>query len=110
MRVAAIERFADASRRCDPGLLGLAPDDVATVDLPDPLREPGTFLRGIPGAIRDWVAVPGSMRERIALARASMGTRGARAGALLRAPELLGRIMPVEIPGASQNSLTGVIR
>ena len=97
MRVAAIERFADASRRCDPGLLGLAPDDVATFDLPDPLREPGTFLRGIPGAIRDWVAVPGSRRERIALARASLGTRGARAGALLRAPGLLGRVRANDI-------------
>lgn len=92
MKVVALERFGDPSRRCDPALLGLATGDVATLDLPDPLREPGTFLRGIAGAIRDWVAVPGSMRERIALVRASMGTRGARTGALLRAPGLLRRV------------------
>lgn len=97
MKVAALERFADDSRRCDPALLGFAPDDVATVDLPDPLREPGTFLRGIPDAIRDWIAVPASMGERMALARASLRTGGARLGALLRAPGLLGRVRANDI-------------
>ena len=97
MKVVAIERFADPSRRCDPELLGLAPDDVATFVLPDPVRDPVTFLRGIPGAIRDWIVAPGSMHERMALACVSVRTRGARLGALLHAPGLLGRLRAHEI-------------
>ena len=89
MKVAALERFADPSRRCDPGLLRIAPDDLVAVDLSGPARDPVAYLRDLPGALREWIAVPASMAERIALARASLRTRGARAGALLRAPGLL---------------------
>jgi hypothetical protein len=42
-------------------------------------------------AIRDWIVAPGSMHERMALACASVRTRGARLGALSR-PGLLRRV------------------
>ncbi len=91
MSVLAVERFADPSRRCDPALPPIASREIEVVDLPDPLRDPGAFLRELPGAIRDWAGVPASTRERAALARAAIGTGGARLGALLRAPALLRR-------------------
>ena len=97
MKVAMLERFADPSRRCDPALLGLATGDAGWVDLPDPLREPGRFLHDVPKAIVDWMTVPASMHDLMALACASARTRGARFGALLRAPGLLRRLRAGEI-------------
>ena len=92
MTVAAIERFADPSRRCDDAHPRLASGPVEVVDLPDPLRAPATFLREVPRAIAEWVAVPASLRERASLACAAARTGGARLGALLRAPGLLRRV------------------
>lgn len=89
MSALAVERFADPSRRCDPARGGDRAIEV--VDLPDPRREPGRWLRALPAALTDWVAVPASMRERAGLARAALATGGARAGALVGAPSLLRR-------------------
>ena len=91
MIVAALERFAHPSRRCEPQALGLSPGEVVTWDLPNPIEAPLTCLRAVPGALAGWLTLPLTARERWGLLRSCMGTGGARLGAFLRAPELLRR-------------------
>jgi len=82
-RVAALERFTDLSRRCEPGELGHHRDELSVFDLrPRDLR----------AAVRDWRALAMPPREKLGLLRACLGTGGARRGALARAPELVERI------------------
>ena len=97
MKVAALERFAEPSRRCDPAVAATATDTLVAWDLHGPPGKRGTALRSLPAAVADWVAAPASMRERLALLRACLGTRGARWGALLRAPDLLRRVRAGEV-------------
>lgn len=97
MKVVSLERFADPSRRFDPAALGIADGDCEAVDLPRFLDSPGRFLRALFPAVRDWITVPASTRERMALACAAVGTRGARAGAVLGAPGLLRRVREPDV-------------
>lgn len=90
MRVAALERFSDPSRRCEPRRIGASERDVVTWDLPHPSEAPLDVLRHVPGALAGWFALP--RRDRRRLLRACMLTGGARAGALVRGPELLQRV------------------
>lgn len=90
MRVAALERFSDPSRRCEPRRIGASERDVVTWDLPHLSEAPLDVLRRVPSALAGWFALPRSDRRR--LLRACMRTGGARAGALLRGPELLERV------------------
>lgn len=95
MIVAAVERFSDPSRRCNSGRIGGSGDEVVAWDLPNPLEQPLTFLGEIPRAITGWLTLPAP--ERRDLLRACLQTGGARAGALLRAPELLRRVRSREV-------------
>lgn len=97
MKIAALERFAEPSRRCDAAAVGEPGDTLTAWDLPDPLRAPGTFARGLPAALADWRRIPASAEERRRLLRACLGTRGARWGALLRGPGLLRRLRAGEV-------------
>jgi len=92
MKVLAVERFAQASRRCDPAHVVRDGESVETWDLPDPLRSPLAALRAAPSAVAGWLNPHLGARERRELWRACMHTGGARVGALLRAPELLARV------------------
>jgi hypothetical protein len=89
MRIAALERFADPSRRYDRGRIGGAGDEVVVWDLPGVSSNPAALVRGAPGALARWVSLeaPPGMRRR--LLQACLETGGARLGALVRAPELL---------------------
>lgn len=89
MSVLAVERFADPSRRCEPARTDS--EAIEVVDLPDPRRGPARTLRALPGAMRDWIGVPASMKERLGLVRAAFATGGAQAGALVGGPALLRR-------------------
>lgn len=95
MIVAAIERFSDPSRRCIAARIGGAGDQVVAWDLPSPIEQPLTCLKEVPRAIGGWLALPAP--ERRELLRACLQTGGARAGALLRAPELLRRARSHEV-------------
>jgi len=90
MIVAALERFSDPSRRLPPREIAAAGDEVLSWELPHPFEHPLDALRRVPGALRAWLRLPAT--QRTALLRACLGTGGARAGALLRAPELLERL------------------
>ena len=76
MKVAALERFSDPSRRCDAALIGNATDEVRVWNLPNPLREPWTFLREVPGGLASWFAPHMSMRSVALSQNASRSTRG----------------------------------
>ena len=82
MTVAALERFSDPSRRCEPG------DDAVEWNLPGPRNDPAALMRCVPGAMTGWLggAIPRNERRR--LLRACLATRGARLGALARSPDL----------------------
>ena len=97
LTIAALERFADTSRRCEPAAIAATTDTTVAWELPSLLRDPATFLRATPGALADWLAVPASMRERTRLLHACLDTRGARWGALLRAPRLLRQVRAREV-------------
>jgi hypothetical protein len=84
VKMAALERFSDPSRRCDPSHV--------TWDLPHLREMPVECLRRVPGALAGWLTMKGDLGDRRRLFRACLRTRGARVGALLRAPELLGRV------------------
>lgn len=92
MIVAALERFSDASRRCDATRVAAAGDQVVRWDLPNPVDDPLACLRAVPRALAGWLTLPLSSGERQQLLRACLATGGARLGALLRAPELLERV------------------
>ncbi len=95
LTIAALERFAETSRRCEPAIA--ASDAMIVWNLPAPLRDPVTFLRETPGAVVDWITVPTSMRERARLLHACLDTGGARLGAVLRAPTLLRQVRAREV-------------
>jgi hypothetical protein len=97
MRVVALERFAEPSRRLDPATPGFDDAVSESVDLSAPGRSPGAVLRALPAALRAWITAPATMRERAALASAAWRTRGARVGAALSAPALLRRVREREI-------------
>jgi hypothetical protein len=100
--VAAVERFTDPSRRCNSARVGGAGDQVVAWDLPSPLEQPLTYLKEVPGAVTAWLALPAP--ERRALLNACLETGGARAGALLRAPELLRRVRSREVDAVAMFS------
>ena len=90
MTVAAIERFADPSRRCDPQTLAASGSDLLTWALPGAIEAPMECIRAVPRALGGWLALtPGDRR---ALFRSCLATGGARLGALLRGPDLLARV------------------
>ena len=84
MKMVALERFSDPSRRCDPSHVAW--------DLPHLREVPVECLRRVPGALAGWLTMKGNLGDRRRLFRACLRTRGAQVGALLRAPELLGRV------------------
>lgn len=92
MIVAALERFSDPSRRCEPHAIATDNDRVVTWDLPSPIEKPLVCLRHAPGALAGWLTLPLPPRERWRLLRCCLHTGGARLGAVLRAPELLRRV------------------
>jgi hypothetical protein len=96
LTIAMLERFTDTSRRCESPAIA-ASDTKIVWNLPAPLHDPAMFLREMPGALVDWVTVPASTRERSRLLRACFDTRGARLGALLRAPRLLRHVRAREV-------------
>jgi hypothetical protein len=88
VRIAALERFPDPSRRCEPGELGPGGDHGSVWELRP---------RNVGAAARGWLRLPIALREKLRLFRACLGTGGARRGALTQAPELLERIRAGEI-------------
>jgi hypothetical protein len=99
MKIAALERFSDPSRRCGAALIGMPERDLATWDLPNPIESPLDCLRRIPDALSGWLSPDLTTADRLALARSCMRTGGARLGALLMAPELLARVRHREVDG-----------
>lgn len=94
LRVAALERFAEPSRRCEPGKTSEAAD-MLVWNLPGLRNELGLLLRSLPGAMTRWATLPRGGRRR--LLRACLQTGGARLGALVRAPDLYRRARGEEI-------------
>jgi hypothetical protein len=97
MIVAALERFSDPSRRCEPRRVAAPEDRVVTWDLPDASEAPLACLRGIPRALAGWLSMPLAAEDRRELLRCCLNTGGSRLGALLRAPELLARVRRGEV-------------
>lgn len=92
MTIATLERFTDPSRRCEP------PAGDATVwNLPGPWNDTADLLRSVPGAVTGWLGggIPRGERRRVL--RACLGTRGARLGALARAPDLWRRAEAADV-------------
>jgi hypothetical protein len=89
--VAALERFADPSRRCEPA------DDVAEWNLAGLRNHPAAFVRSLPGAAAGWLGGAIPRGERLRVLRACLGTGGARLGALARAPDLWRRVERREV-------------
>jgi len=94
--VAAVERFADPSRRCEQVRIG-GGEAVEVWDLPGVKRDLAGLVRRVPAALAGWLAgdIPREVKRE--LLGASLRTRGARAGALVRAPELWRRVRDGEV-------------
>ena len=92
MIVAALERFADPSRRCDARTVAAPGDQVVTWDLPRLGDDPLGCLRAVPRGLAAWLTLPLPVGGRWRLLRACLATGGARLGAVLRAPDLLARV------------------
>ena len=92
MRIALVERFGDASRRCEPGRIAAAGDDVVSWDLVA-RDEPfvAGWLRRVPRALRGLarVLLAAPSPERARVLRACLTTGGARVAALAHADALL---------------------
>ncbi len=88
MRVAALERFADPARRCDPERIARDGDELEIWELPGIERDLRSVLRLLPSAIGDWLDTSIPIGERLSLLRACLASRGAGPGALARAPSL----------------------
>lgn len=97
MRIAAIERFSDPSRRCAPEAISAPGDEVLMCDLPSPFRDARALARAVPGAVAAWLKLPLPLRGRWELLRSCLGTGGARLGALVMAPELVRRVRAGEV-------------
>jgi hypothetical protein len=97
MKVGVLERFAEPSRRCEPGRLVGSEDEIVVWNLPGPRTDPLTLLRDAPGALAQWVASPMPRGMRRKLLRAAVGTGGARLGAVARAPQLFRRLQQEDI-------------
>ena len=96
MTVAALERFADPSRRCEPARIADRAADVEVWNLPGLRNRPLELARAIPGAAAGWLR--GDLAgERRRLLAACVRTEGARMGALARAPDLYRRASVGEI-------------
>ena len=102
MRVAAIERFPDPSRRCDPERVAGAGDEVMTVwDLArDPARDPAApvlkwshLLRVVP----QWLTLPLPLRARWELLRRCARMNGWRRDAFERVPALARSLIEQDI-------------
>jgi hypothetical protein len=88
--IAMLERFAQASRRCDPATMGIGADETLAWDL---AARPGgvrALARHASRAATGWLGVPPDARW--SLLRACLRTGGARTAALMVAPELLRRV------------------
>ncbi len=83
MTVAALERFSDPSRKVEGTGAG-----AVEWNLPGPGNDPAALLRALPGAVTGWLGGGITNSERQRLLRACLATRGARLGALVRAPDL----------------------
>lgn len=90
MKTAVLERFAQASRRCEPATIGTRADEMLVWDLAHRCPDVRTLMRDAPGAAARWLRLPSDARWK--LLRACLRTGGARAGALVAAPELLRRV------------------
>lgn len=97
MRIVTLERFAEPSRRCGPGIVGRPADRVEVCELPGPRNQPLDLLRRAPEAAAQWwrAPLPGPVKRR--LLRACLATGGARLGALAMAPELWQRVRDGEV-------------
>lgn len=58
MTIAALERFSDPSRRCEPRCIGAAETQVVRWSLPNPIDTPLACVRRIPRALADWLTLP----------------------------------------------------
>lgn len=90
-----LERFAQASRRCAPATVGIDADETLAWDLARRSAGVRTLARNASGAATGWLGVPPGARW--SLLRACLHTGGARAAALMLAPELLRRVREGEI-------------
>ena len=90
MRTAVLERFGQASRRCEPATIGTPADEMQVWELAHRCADVRTLIRDAPGAAACWLRLPSNVRWK--LLRACLRTGGARAGALVAAPRLLRRI------------------
>jgi hypothetical protein len=97
MRVVAIERFSESSRRCEPSRIAGTTDEVVIWDLalpPDPARY---LVQRMPGVVAAWLTYPMSRGERWRLLRACLSTRGAQLGSLVQGPDLWRRVRAGEV-------------
>ena len=86
MRIAAVERFAHPSRRCEQARVASPDDEVVVWDLSTP--DGGRFesARDVVRAAPEWAALRVPLRRRWRLLRLSAGMRGWRRAALVRVP------------------------
>jgi len=86
VRIAAVERFAHPSRRCDPARVATPDDEVVVWDLSIPDGGPFESVRDVIRAAREWAALPVPLRRRWRLLRLGAGMSGWRRAALVRVP------------------------
>jgi hypothetical protein len=97
LKIAALERFRDPSRRYAAGRIREPGDEVVVWDIAGLHNQPPVLLRELPGALGNWLGLEAPSRTRRRLLRACLGTRGARLGALVYAPELWRRVRDREV-------------
>jgi hypothetical protein len=94
VRIATLERFADASRRCDPTLVGEPHDAVVLWDLEaGDVPSPFDVFR----ALGRWPALPISAGARLRLLRECFRMSSGRRAAMVRAPDWIRALQAKEI-------------
>jgi hypothetical protein len=92
-KVAILERFTNASRRCEPQEITGPQDEVAVWDLADEWKGWRGFISKLPALL----AEPLSLGDRIRLLSACFRSRGVQYGALTWAAELMRRVRAQQI-------------
>jgi hypothetical protein len=92
VRIAALERFSDPSRRCDPTRIGNDADEIVLLDLvPAPGERTPSWVE-VARSLGSWVALREPLRDRCKLFWSSARMRGTRRSALVRVPGWVQRV------------------
>jgi len=87
VRVAALERFAEPSRRVDRDKVAAPHEELIIWELPGLDNRARTIPRYLRAGLSAWLRGGIPLSRRLGLLRACLGTRGARTGTFLRAAE-----------------------